>query len=827
MNKSKKNIPLQLVEDYLRFTDKHVFLTGKAGTGKTTFLKRFRETSPKRMVVVAPTGVAAINAGGVTMHSFFGLPFGPFVPGSESFSRSRYQRLSRDKLKIVKSLDLLVIDEISMVRADMLDAVDHVLRNQRKNNRPFGGVQLLMVGDLQQLAPVVTANEQSVIEQAYDTPYFFSSQALKNTEVIGVELTRVYRQTDAAFIHLLNCVRENVHISEALEQLNGQYVPTLSADDYPGYITLCTHNRQADSINREHLKALDTDSRIFSAVIEGEFPENAFPAAGELELKVGAQVMFIRNDPSPDKRYFNGKIGTVDTIADDAIRVVCEGDSKPITVQSCTWENKTYALDEERGEIKDKVIGSFAQFPIRLAWAVTIHKSQGLTFDKVIVDAQAAFSHGQVYVALSRCRTLKGIVLRSRLSHGSLQPDARITRFSQQMLSDPKQHLEHLELEKVRYQQRLLLECFDFTGLDKLLSRFVGLIKRYNTQVQLFGCEQIHGLQEDIRSEIVVIGQNFGRQLRGFFRDDLLPGEDTHILERITKGSAYFTQKLNELFIAPFEKVHFETDNKEILKQVRTAYEALEEEVEIKLAGVVACKEKFEPETYLRALSAAAVSFAGAGTDVRKKKSDPLYTEDDVTHPEFFTQLKEWRTGKAKELGVPAFHILHQKTLVQVAVHLPDTLKALKTVKGIGPVSADRFGEELIEMAQKYRRDKGIETVQLPLLSAERVEAQKSKGTKNTKEISLELFEQGMEIAEIAREREMVVQTIEGHMAHWVREGRVAIERLVDKDKKEMIEQTFQEVGITPLKKAKDVLGSGCSYGELNLVRAHLEAAGK
>ncbi|PID71604.1 MAG: helicase [Desulfobulbus propionicus] len=819
---------MQLVEEYLRFTDKHVFLTGKAGTGKTTFLKGLKETSPKRMVVVAPTGVAAINAGGVTLHSFFGLPFGPFVPGSDSYSGSRYHRLSREKLKIIKSLDLLVIDEISMVRADMLDAVDHVLRTQRRNNQPFGGVQLLMVGDLQQLAPVVTANEQPIIDQYYASPYFFSSHALNNAGFIGIELTQIYRQTDTAFIQLLNNVRNNCDINATLAQLNAQYVATPSLENYSGYITLCTHNRQADAINTDHLRSLNTDVRHFSAEIEGEFPENAFPAAQTLELKVGAQVMFIRNDISPEKRYFNGKIGTVSSIGNTEICVVCEGDNEPVTVEQSSWENKTYLLDAERGEITETVIGSFVQFPLRLAWAVTIHKSQGLTFDKVIIDAQAAFSHGQVYVALSRCRTLDGIVLRSRLSQDSLKPDARVTSFSQQVLGNPEQHQAQLEQEKNRYQQRLLLECFDYSKLDRLLSRFIGLNKRYANQVQVFGCEDIEALQGSIRSAIVVVGQNFGRQLQGLFNDDQLPCEDGHILERITRASAYFTQKLDELYTAPFAKMHFETDNKEVNKQLRKAQDALEEEAGMKIAGAASCKKSFSPEQYLRALSAAAVAFSSAGTSARKKQNEPVYTEEDVTHAAFFTQLKKWRTDKARELGVPAFHILHQKTLVQVAVHLPDTIKALQTVKGIGPVTAERFGEELITMAQKYRRDNHIDTVVLPLLSAERKAVEKkqeksTKSTKKTKDISLEMFEQGMSIAEIARERGMVTQTIEGHMAHWVAVGKVDIYKLVDAARVAHIKQVFQQAGTTPLRNAKEALGDEYGYGELTLVRSYLE----
>ncbi len=816
------NTTLQLADEYIRFTNHHIFLTGKAGTGKTTFLKKIQETCPKRLAVVAPTGIAAINAAGVTMHSFFGLPFGPFIPGSESFSRSGYHRLSREKSKVIKSLDLLIIDEISMVRADILDAVDHVLRRHRKNNAPFGGVQLLMVGDLQQLAPVVTANEQPILEKYYDTPYFFSSNVLKNIALIGIELEKIYRQTDKEFINLLNYIRNNQNTEAVLAKLNHQYAPDLRSQDYPDYITLCTHNRQADNINTARLAELATATHSFQAIIEGEFPEKSFPAAEALELKVGCQVMFIRNDLSPEKKYFNGKIGSVTKIDETEIQVLCKGEKIPLTVEPSKWENIKYSLDEERGEIVEKIIGSFSQFPLRLAWAFTIHKSQGLTFDKIIIDAKAAFSHGQVYVALSRCRTLNGIVLSSLLNNRSIKVDPHIVQFSEDIRRSKESHKESLENEKSLYQQQLLLDCFDFQKLDQCLNRFISLIKRYKNQVQISGCNQIDTLHEDIRREICVIGQNFQRQLQGLYGQELLPADNPVIIERITKASDYFDKKINELFTSPFEHLLVETDNKEIQKQINKAHDTLNEVVAIKVAAVTSCNTSFSPENYQRAISAAAVKFASNKVQ-RKKKSDIMYTEDDVDHPELFQRMKEWRSQTAKELGVPAFHVIHQKTLVQIAVHLPETIKALQHIKGVGQVTSDRYGEAIASMVRDYRQKHSITSVYLPIFSLEKIAKAKSQSKKNTKEISLELFNQGMNIQDIAQEREMNVQTIENHMAHWVSERKVTIDKFVPKEKKQKIEQAFKEMGITPLKKAKEFLGDEFSYGELTLVRSHLQ----
>jgi hypothetical protein len=508
----ESNPQLRLAGDFLRDTDCHLFLTGRAGTGKTTFLHHIKKENPKRMVVTAPTGVAAINAGGVTLHSFFQLPFGPILPGGEALGR---QKFNRDKINLIKCLDLLVIDEISMVRADLLDGVDTVLRRLRRNAQPFGGVQLLLIGDLQQLAPVAKEEEWRLLRDVYETPYFFSSKALGGTELVVVELQHIYRQSDRRFIELLNQVRDNRLDAASLAELNRRYDKDF-VDAGLGYIHLCTHNARAEAINAARLAALPQRLHRFAAEIEGDFPEFAFPTAASLELKVEAQVMFVRNDPSPEKRFFNGKIGKVSGIVGKTVIVRCPGDDEEIEVEPATWDNVEYALDEASQEIREKKVGAFTQHPLKAAWAITIHKSQGLTFDRAIVDAEAAFAFGQVYVALSRCRSLEGLVLSTPLAPRAIKTDPLVRRFIDRTRDGAPDEVT-LHRARVRYQQRLLLECFTFEKLQRLLARLVDFSERHASLVHLHGGGDLRQQLRQISDEVATVGANFRRQLQGLF----------------------------------------------------------------------------------------------------------------------------------------------------------------------------------------------------------------------------------------------------------------------------------------------------------------------
>lgn len=697
------NHELQLANDFVRRTDRNIFLTGKAGTGKTTFLHNLEKDSAKRMIITAPTGVAAINAGGVTLHSFFQLPFGPFVPGSDAYERTQQQqfRFSKEKKKIIRSLDLLVIDEISMVRADLLDAVDDALRHHRRNSLPFGGVQVLMIGDLHQLAPVAKRNEWQLLKKQYASIYFFSSRALARTELVTIELQHIYRQSDVDFIRLLNRVRTHRLDSETVRELNRRYLPEFNPKEDDGYITLTTHNRHADILNSKRLNELNTKEFRFAAEISGDFPEHSSPAPADLRLKKGAQVMFVRNDPGAEKRYYNGKIGRVSEITATSITVICPDDEQEIAVQPIVWENIKYTLNQENGEIEEEVVGKFEQYPLKTAWAITIHKSQGLTFEKAIIDAQAAFAHGQVYVALSRCKTFEGLVLSSPISDSGVATDTAVLGFDEQARNTPPSE-DRLRDAEISFQQKLLAECFDFQQLRRQLSSFLHLLRGNDRLVQVTGISvaDLAMLEERAVQDIFLISENFRNQLHDIFAQGKLPESDAHIQERACKASGWFQEKFNLIFADSISKLHIDTDNKELGKKINNVLNNLKLDLAVKLAGVRSCEQGFAPSKYLRAVSAAEINFV---PEKAKKQQGPEYSEADVEHPELFKALKKWRAKKAQELDLAHFQILHQRTLIQIAVALPENLVALKKIHGVGKMTVQKYGVELVGLVGEYR----------------------------------------------------------------------------------------------------------------------------
>ena len=638
---------LQLATDFVTYTRSNIFLTGKAGTGKTTFLHNLHKNTAKRMIITAPTGVAAINAGGVTLHSFFQLPFGPFVPGSEAYERSKQRqfRFSKEKKQIIKSLDLLVIDEISMVRSDVLDAVDAVLRRHRRNNLPFGGVQLLMIGDLYQLSPVVKQDEWQLLQQYYESAYFFSSHALDHTKLFTIELKHIYRQSDAHFIRLLNRVRDNRLDQTTLAGLNKRCIKDFSSYESQGYITLTTHNRNAESINRTRLAALAGKEYNYSAAISGDFPEHIYPTQADLVLKQGAQVMFLRNDNSPDKLYYNGKIGKINKISDKNISVICPGESEEIVVEPVLWENIKYTMNEDNKEIKEDIIGKFKQYPLKLAWAITIHKSQGLTFEKAIIDIGAAFTHGQVYVALSRCKTLEGMILSSPMSSDRIETDEAIMLFCERARQNPPSRTQ-LENAKIAYQQDLLLDCFDFQLLRNRFNYFSRLILGNARVINVSKISNITELGQAAEKDIFVISEKFKQELRTLFENGNLPESDGLVLERINKASKWFQEKLAVIFKKPMQTIQIETDNKELRKKINNALNNLKQEICVKTAGIKSCEKGFSPPDFLRAVSSAQIESAPGKT---KKSKLSSYAESDIKHPELFENLKKWRYNKAKE----------------------------------------------------------------------------------------------------------------------------------------------------------------------------------
>lgn len=593
----ESNPQLELAYDFLEYTGVNVFLTGKAGTGKTTFLRELKRRSPKRMIVVAPTGVAAINAGGVTIHSFFQLPFGPYVPGSsdtvERGEKLQYtHKFNREKINIIKTIDLLVIDEISMVRADLLDAVDDMLRRYRSKNEPFGGVQLLLIGDLQQLAPVVKEDEWALLKQHYASAFFFHSKALAATRYVAIELKHVYRQQDREFVDLLNRVRENRVDAAVLGMLNRRYVPGFKPSDDEGYITLTTHNHQAQRINDVKMAELSTRAYSFKAEVKDNFPTYSYPTEETLVLKQGAQVMFVKNDSSPEKRYYNGKIGKITAINDRSIEVVGKEDGLKIQVTPEEWTNTRYTLDEETREITETVEGTFKQYPLKTAWAITIHKSQGLTFERAIVDANAAFAHGQVYVALSRCKTFEGLVLSSPVTVRSLVSDGAIDEFVREAeLKEPNK--EELQQARQSYFRELLLEQFDYETIRWRLHYLYRVLDEQLRRLYPDWVERYRVAGAKCAEELLAVAERFQNQLERLMPEDGNYEADPVIADRVKKGAEYFREHTMSIFGKFLEEAIPEIDNKEVRKLVEQNMERFRGEVNLKLETLKVIRERF------------------------------------------------------------------------------------------------------------------------------------------------------------------------------------------------------------------------------------------
>ena len=533
------NKELREAWEFVEHTGTSIFLTGKAGTGKTTFLKTVKEKSSKRMIVVAPTGVAAINAGGVTIHSFFQLPPTPYIPGATI--RDRYD-FSKAKRRIIASLDMLVIDEISMVRADLLDAVDTVLRRFRDRTQPFGGVQLLMIGDLQQLTPVVTPQDDAVLSRYYDTPYFFGSKALRQINYVTIQLTHVYRQQDQTFIDILNHVRDGKPTVDDMNRLNDRCNPAFIPKPEDGYIRLTTHNRLADSYNENELLKLPGKRYTFTATVKGDFPAANYPAEQNLILKEGAQVMFLKNDPSAKHEYYNGKIGHVVAISEKSITVKCPGDNNTINVEQDVWENTKYAINPEKKTIEPQVAGTFTQYPLRLAWAITIHKSQGLTFEHAIIDAGFSFASGQVYVALSRCKSLEGMVLASRIGMSSIFNDPRVTDYISHQQQMAEESIQELPALKDAYFKEQLLDMFNFNllyGSEQMLNRT--MIEFFRAFPRL--CDYHRTVMENVKKKVIDVAYKWLNVIRQTPYESL---HDDAFLKRVQRSADYFAAALKE-----------------------------------------------------------------------------------------------------------------------------------------------------------------------------------------------------------------------------------------------------------------------------------------
>ncbi len=693
-----RNEELRNAWDFVCNTGTSIFLTGKAGTGKTTFLKTLKERLPKRMVVVAPTGVAAINAGGMTIHSFFQLPLSPYVP--EASYQSRYD-FSAEKRSIIRTLDLLVIDEISMVRSDLLDAIDNVLRRFRSSHLPFGGVQLLMIGDLQQLAPVVTEQDAVLLNRYYTTPFFFGSKALQSLNYVTIELKHVYRQSDEHFVELLNHIREGKATPHDFAELNQRLHPDFRPRPEEGFIRLTTHNAMAQRYNDTELERLTTHAYVFEASIEGTFPEYAYPTDTHLVLKEGAQVMFVKNDPSADHRFYNGKIGQVVSITKEGVSVKCPDDDYTILVQPMEWENAKYVLNEKTKEIESQVQGTFRQYPLRLAWAITIHKSQGLTFEKVIIDAALSFASGQLYVALSRCKTLEGIVLASAIHERALISDQRVEQYSQQQEEAARRSIEQLPMLKEHYFVGLMCELFDFSTLYKkeewlcrvldefLFRQFPSLCRSHRTVMQALSGD-VMGVAAKWHAKIIATSPQELRQAA--------------FLERVQRSASYFHTQLVEMMQQLLDKSDIDIDNKMVKKRFDEALAELRLEYLMKSKLLLACsQQEFSSAVYLKAKNKAILEAIEAMNPKkpRKRKRDGMLT-DDIKHPDLYRQILAWRGKKAAEMGYQPANVMQQRAMINLTNYLPGDMASLVAVPFIGKQSAKRYGSELLAIIHNY-----------------------------------------------------------------------------------------------------------------------------
>ncbi len=802
--------------EYVNHTDAHIFLTGRAGTGKTTFLHRIRDASPKRMVVLAPTGVAAIHAGGATIHAFFQLPFGPYWPGMPE-DPLRDHRLSAEKIGIIQGLDLLVIDEVSMVRVDVLDAVDALLRRYRRSERSFGGVQLLLIGDVHQLPPVVREEEWRLLGRYYASPYFFSSLVVERVRPLVISLKRIYRQSDALFIDILNKVRDNQVDEAAMALLNSRYRPDFRPEADDDYIVLSSHVASAQRINALRLQALPGEEAVFQAIVRGDFPEHAFPTEASLVLKPGAQVMFVKNDISRERRYFNGKIGRIITIAPEAVTVRCADDAESIRVTRVEWQNLRYRWRDGSQSVETEEQGSFEQFPLRLAWAITIHKSQGLTFDRVVLDAASAFAHGQVYVALSRCKRLEGIVLQTPIHQGSILTDSVVRRFSaaHEALS-PGQ--DDLALAKHAYQWHLLFELFDGQGLADRMERLGQRALDHQSVLMSYTVLRIAELLAEVRQQASVFVR-FNEALRVYANGSSLPEHDLALQARLRRAAAWFADWYGNRLLNPLMVLVVDTDNESVQQAIHKVLDNLRGWLSIQhVCMQVVASEGFSIQGYLRG------KVKGEQAFQRQKKSlqmarfpDPLGTE--AVHPQLVRQLMRWRHDKAIAMGVSHSEVMSLRILTAIAHVLPQTEKALLDVKGVGKVKLEQFGADILDIVRGYCQANGIvpsDRSLPPFLPRE---------LKPTRYKTLALFQAGKSLDEIAAERGMARKTIETHIYQLVQGGQIPIGALMSPEVIDPIATYFRMHPGSSSTQALEYFGSAFGLTEIMLVRAHIVLA--
>ena len=824
----------QLACDFVQYTNTNIFLTGKAGTGKTTFLKYCKENIKKNTAVVAPTGVAAMNAGGTTIHSFFQLPFNPFIPASRMFNgdesvNDKNSLLSKLKLnserrEVMRNLELLIIDEISMVRCDLLDAIDTVLRHVRNQySKAFGGVQVLFIGDMYQLPPVVKDEEWQLLTTYYKSQYFFNSQVMESEPAMFVTLEKIYRQNDPAFINVLNQVRNNEMDQEGYELLHRRYIPDFEPLKSDNYITLTTHNHKADAINTKALQEISSKENVFTAAIEGEFYEKSFPADLSLKLKVGAQVMFIKNDTEKIRRYFNGKIGIVEKIEEDKITVSCKGDDLFIEVSKEKWKNIKYSVDKTTNLVEENEIGSFTQYPLRLAWAITIHKSQGLTFERAVIDAVDAFTAGQVYVALSRCTNLEGMVLRSRITNQSLKSDQRIVDFSNSKKPVDLQ-LQLLKNAKIKYQSEQIKELFDFVSICNNTKDVYTFILKEKESFNTQAITAFEGIQQ-LMINTNQTAEKFELQLNNLLSAEIFPEKNEMLQSRVKAAAQHFMVEAGKIKNR-IENLAIETDSKTLANDLYKILQRLYDEMNFKCIILKGNLNGFAIDEHLQIKKA----FKKTALQISIYSGHSTVVKTDIAHPELYNMLKKKRDEICKEKNQPVYLIAKSSTLEEMALYLPQTITQLNLISGFGPVKSRQYGKEFLDIICEYCEvndmESSIET-KIPKAKVSRKRSEPSAVTKtsikpDTKSISFDLFKKGKTIDEISLERNITNGTVEQHLSHFIATGEIELNALITSEKINLIRSAIEIHGNTSAKKLKENLPEHLGYGEIRMVMAAL-----
>lgn len=744
---------------FINQTNRCIFLTGKAGTGKTTLLKEIIRTTQKNVVVVAPTGIAALNAGGVTIHSMFQLPFAGFLPTynqdfiSDSVrfenksSLKRHFTMRGEKKAVIQNMELLVIDEVSMLRADLLDAIDYALRSIRQRNTPYGGVQVLFIGDLLQLPPVVKNEEWFVLQHFYRGKYFFHSHVVQENPPLYIELDKIYRQSDERFIGVLNNLRNNLITNQDLAVLNEFVNPAFDLKNHPGYITLTTHNAKADTMNAQALEDLDGREYSYLPEIVGDFPEKIFPVEQLLKLKVGAQVMFIKNDLSPEKRYFNGKIGIVKSLTDSEILVHFPDDNKTIAVEKYEWENVRYTVDENTKEVKEEVLGTFVHYPLRLAWAITVHKSQGLTFDKAVLDVSHVFMPGQAYVALSRLRSLEGLILLSPMRMNGISNDEDVMQYAEGR-AEEDELAASLRRETLQFALGYFKDSFFWGALAKSWQQHKVSYNHEGEKSVKKPHTQWARQQEDRIHTLLDASSKFLNQLERIFSQEEV---DVHFVqERITAAVHYFYPTMDSIATSLYSKMLE-------VRRLRRNKAFFEELTEL---------EQAQTNAVLRMLKA-------------RRLADVLAVGESIDK---------------ESLTTP-----------EIASYKADKIAALQEIMKQNPVALVEEDDDDFDDERYLPKKK------------------KTEKKKSTLDETYELWQQRLSIKEIAQVRKLTETTVQSHFAGLIQAGKIKLTDVLPEDKINALATVFEGYTDTALGPLKEKVGDAFTYGELRLYQASIQ----